>query len=130
MQVHETPDGMIWVRVGNRAYGETRKQFTLDFGQEMESLEGFTERVYEPGVVHALKVGTNVVDGGPMPWKFGDRVLKAFDNLVNIKKTRERKILVDAWEAQQVALEKGWEELPEEIKARVKKPQLPPLPPE
>jgi hypothetical protein len=127
-QVHETAEGMIWVRMNDgRAYGETRGMFATDFGQEMERLEGFTERYYEPGVVHALKIGTNVVDGGPMPWPMGDSIIKAFDRIFQSKKARERKIAEEARAKMQAEVDAQWEKLPDAIKAISTRLELPPL---
>jgi len=89
-QVHQMLD-MIWVRTADgRHYGETPENFALDMGKPCPALpEGIADRQYEPDVRHTLKIGTDVVDGGPMPWPEGDEILARADALHTNKQNRE-----------------------------------------
>lgn len=84
-------DGTIGLHTENDGhYVETTADFEADFGSALPALpEGITHRLYEPGVRHALQQGSNVVDGGPMPWPPGDAALDRTDELIVIKRDRE-----------------------------------------
>jgi hypothetical protein len=87
--LHQHPDGTIWVRADGDHYGETPEVFAQDYGKEFPKLpQGITERIYEPGVRHALLCGTDVVDGGPLPWPEGDQVIAKSDLLISKHKQR------------------------------------------
>jgi hypothetical protein len=75
-QLHQHPEGHVIVRTEEGTYLASRQQFAEDSPDPLPLLpEGITERIYEPGVRHALMRGNDVVDGGPMPWPEGDKVL-------------------------------------------------------
>lgn len=97
-QVHQV-HRMIWIRhdddpMGNH-YGEIAENFLADYGKEMPELpEGIDQRVYEPGVRHALMRGPDVIPGmeefAPMPWPEGDEMLAACERLRAAQRERYR----------------------------------------
>jgi|SRR5215469_1301001 len=89
-QVHQMVD-MIWVRTPDgRHYGETLENFERDYGEPMPAMPyGITSIEYEPGIRHTFKKGNDVVDGGPMPWPFGDEILRSADRLHANKEARD-----------------------------------------
>lgn len=84
-------DGNIGLHTENDGhYIGTIAEFEADFGSALPALpEGITHRLYEPGVRHALQQGSNVVDGGPMPWPPGDDALDRADEVIAIKRDKE-----------------------------------------
>lgn len=93
--LHQHPEGLIFVRTHAGTYGDTRDNFRADYGHDLPALpKGITERIYEPGVRHALVANNSVVDGGPMPWSEGDAVLARFADLIAKKTAREPQITV------------------------------------
>jgi hypothetical protein len=89
-------DGKIGLHTENDGhYNETMEEFEADFGVALPALpDGITHRLYEPGVRHALQQGTNVVDGGLMPWPPGDDALDRADEIIAIK--REEAVAAEA----------------------------------
>jgi hypothetical protein len=87
---HNAEKDFINVKSGEFHYAGPREQYDFDGGIDFPPLPpGITERLYEPGVRHALIRGTDVVDGGPMPWPEGDAVLAMAASLVGAKRIRE-----------------------------------------
>jgi hypothetical protein len=81
---------MVWVRGNYGHYGDKLALFERDSGTILPRLPaGITERIYEPGVRHALIRGSDVVDGGPMPWPEGDRLIERDAELINKKRARD-----------------------------------------
>ena len=88
-QIHQHPDGTISVRVDNKFYCDTEKNFKKDFGSNLaKPPPGIEERLYEQGVRHALTVRNSVVDGGPMPWSVGDAVIGKIDDALANRQQR------------------------------------------
>jgi hypothetical protein len=88
--LHQMSDGMVWVRGDAGHYGELLNLFEADYGKKLPSLpEGITERIYEPGVRHALNRGNDTVDGGPIVWSEGDAVIAKLTDLLAKQKKRE-----------------------------------------
>lgn len=88
--LHQHSDGTIWVRGNEGHYGEKPEVFEKDHGKKLPALPpGITERIYEPGVRHALNRGNNTVDGGPMPWPEGDAVIAKLNTLLQRQVARE-----------------------------------------
>jgi len=89
--VHQTGQ-MIWVRCDDgHDYGDTPENFASDFGEGLWLPPDITSREYVPGIRHTLKIGTDVVDGGPMPWPLGDKILEAKPRCDALKKERDDK---------------------------------------
>ena len=83
-QVHHQANGMVWVRSGGQNYGATLEDFAAAHGQPMPPLPaGAIERIYEPKRRHAIVGPTGVMDGGPMPWTFGDEAIANIDHLMS-----------------------------------------------
>lgn len=102
--LHQHPDGLIFVRDGSADYGAMPDKFRIDYGDDLPPLpEGITERIYEPGVCHALKRGSDVVDGGPLVWPEGDAAIAQANELVKKRNARE----LAAFEAYKRAIRQG-----------------------
>ncbi|PWT92084.1 MAG: hypothetical protein C5B54_04115 [Acidobacteria bacterium] len=94
--VHQIGDE-IWVRDNDQHYGESLKIFSLDYGRAAPSLpKGITQRIYEPGIRHALQSGNVVIAGGPLPWPEGDAILQKVDKLFTAKRARELRAVAAA----------------------------------
>jgi|SRR5215469_4882825 len=66
----------VRVVAGNQAYMDTHTNFAADHGATVPDLPaGVIERIYEPGIRHAISDGSSVIDAGPMPWAFGDTAI-------------------------------------------------------
>jgi hypothetical protein len=88
--LHQTAEGMVWVRTDEGHYGEPADVFEIDHGKKLPPLPpGITERVYQPGVRHALVRGTDVVDGGPRDWREGDEIIAKNAELLAKKQKRK-----------------------------------------
>jgi hypothetical protein len=95
--LHQHPEGLVFVRTEHGHYGETRKNFEADHGAVLPPLpEGITERIYEPGKRHALVRGTDVVDGGPMPWPEGDAIIAKGKDLLARQQDRADAVIAAA----------------------------------
>ena len=81
IEVHQHPDGFLYVRTPTVTYGDTIENFEKDFGIKVPSLpEGVDDRVYAPGVRHALmSTEIGLVAGGPMPWELGDEIIATLE---------------------------------------------------
>lgn len=73
-------------------YRDSDHNFAEDSGLQVPALpEGIDERVYEPGVRHALLANNNVMDGGPMPWEEGDHIIARALALLDAQKARRKR---------------------------------------
>jgi hypothetical protein len=89
-RVHQLSDGSIIVETDAGGYRVDPATFKREYGEEFPPLpEGVTERFYQPGVVHALKRGTDVVGGGPLRWPEGDAILAQVGKLLSRQGARE-----------------------------------------
>jgi hypothetical protein len=87
---HHGATGRVVVTSGSYLYSDTTENYAADGGRPFSPLPpGITERLYEPGVRHALIKGDDVVDGGPSPWPEGDAVIGSVAGLVSSKNSRE-----------------------------------------
>jgi hypothetical protein len=76
-QFQQHPDGLVYLRTTAATYVDAAANFVADYKWQLPPLPlGFKERIYEPGVRHAL-MGNGSVVAGPMPWDFGDKALAA-----------------------------------------------------
>ena len=90
MRLHQLADGSVIVEVEGGSYRADLATFRREHGEDFPPQpEGATERLYEPGVRHVIKQGTNVVDGGPMPWPEGDAILAQTGRLLRRQDTRQ-----------------------------------------
>jgi hypothetical protein len=75
-EVHQHPDRHVIVRAGGRVYIDTPENFALDFAIALPPLPaGANEQIYTQGKRNAFMGDGNVIDGGPMPWDEGDRII-------------------------------------------------------
>jgi hypothetical protein len=90
----------------------TPNQLATDLGVQAVPMmpAGFDQRVYEQGKCHALKVGTDTLDGGPMPWVEGDALLKEVPKLLELRAQRQQAELEAAKAEQQRQLDAMIEE--------------------
>jgi hypothetical protein len=89
-QVHQHPDGAVYVRVDSEVYVDTPANFATDFGEALPDLPpGAVERIYDQGVRHPILDGVNIIDGGPMPWPLGDQIIAAIHSLLAAQQARQ-----------------------------------------
>jgi hypothetical protein len=109
-EVHHHPDGWIYVRTQHGTYVDTPLNFSHDWkGEAFPHLpQRATERLYRQGVFHCVKDAENVIEGGPMPWPLGDKIIAAFDQLVSNQKVRtDAEAKANAKSPEQMAKEMG-----------------------
>lgn len=117
-QVHQHPDGHHIVRVDDKVYIDTAENFKDDFGVQLPTMPiGIDERIYHQGVRHALMTKNSVVDGGPMPWPFGDNLFNKINSALNKQKKRED----DDFGARTKQVNDEAKEMEKEAKHRLKK---------
>ena len=89
-RLHQQPDGSIVVETDGGSYRADPVVFRREYGEDFPALPaGMTERLYEPGVVHALKRGSDVVDGGSLDWPEGDAILARASKLLSRQGARQ-----------------------------------------
>lgn len=104
-EVHQHPDGMVFVRTPDGTYADTMENFQNDFGVTFVELPpGGDERVYTQGVRHAIHNSAtgNLVAGGDVPWPLGDELIARVQE--GLEKQQARKAVEGA--AQQEQFEK------------------------
>lgn len=94
-QVHHRPDGLLSIRDQNgKSVFMTTDEYRVATGVTISPLpSGIDQRLYEPGIRHALLRGHDVIDGGPMPWPEGDDMIALAAALaaeIEIKAAAER----------------------------------------
>lgn len=88
-ELHQHPDGYVYVRTAGKTYGDTKANFELDAGLTLSALPaGADERVYAQDKRHASMGGGNIVDGGPMPWPLGDLAIANISALLTAQAAR------------------------------------------
>jgi hypothetical protein len=89
-EVHQHPNGLIYIRTDQGIYGDTLKNYLADGGTSLPALpEGATERVYTQGKRHAIMGGGDIIEGGPLPWPLGDQLIADVASLLAAKSTRD-----------------------------------------
>jgi hypothetical protein len=89
--LHHHASGRINIRTRHYFYGETLENYAADGGPLLPPLPNtITERLYEPGVRHALIRDDDVVDGGPMPWPEGDQIIASVVRLFDAQAARKK----------------------------------------
>jgi hypothetical protein len=80
-EIHQHPDGMVYVRMADgRLYENTYENFEADYETDLPDLpEGADEQIYTQGRRHCFMGDGNIVAGGDMPWEHGDQILANFD---------------------------------------------------
>lgn len=94
-QVHQHPDGLIYIRADGRVYMETTENFVLDHGAKAPPLPvGVVERIYDDtpeGPRHALlDAKGNHIASGEIPWIAGDRIIADIDAILIAQTQRQR----------------------------------------
>jgi hypothetical protein len=80
----------IYVRTDSGTYKDTTTNFEIDAGMRLPELpRGAIERIYVPGVRHAINGREATLDGGPLPWDIGDAAIAAIAELLAAKEVRE-----------------------------------------
>lgn len=75
-EIHQHPDGLIYVRAPGAVYMDSAANFEADFGAGLPAFPpGADEHIYTQGRRHCFMGGGNVIDGGPLPWPDGDAIL-------------------------------------------------------
>lgn len=72
---HHATNDLIRISNGTQTYVDSGDAFIADGGAMPPQLVDAIERIYEPGVRHAISSGSAVIGGGPQPWLFGDEVI-------------------------------------------------------
>ena len=88
--VHHHVEGKVFVRTPHGTYSDTEANFGRDWdGEALPFLpDGAVERIYEIGVRHCIQNDQTVLEGGPMPWPLGDKIIAGFDRLIERKTVR------------------------------------------
>lgn len=88
-EVHQHPDGLVYVRTDDGVYMDTLENFALDYGQGLPALPaGADDRIYAQGKRHAIMGGGNVIAGGPVPWDLGDQLINSVSALLAAQDAR------------------------------------------
>jgi hypothetical protein len=81
-EVHEHPDGLVYVRTDMGTYVDTVENFARDSGVTLPPMpEGANDHIYTQGKRHAYMGDGNVIAGGPMPWPEGDALIDNYAQL-------------------------------------------------
>lgn len=72
---HHATNDLIRISNGTQTYVDSGDAFIADGGAKPPRLVDAIERIYEPGVRHAISNGSAVIGGGPQPWLFGDEAI-------------------------------------------------------
>jgi hypothetical protein len=89
-EFHQHPDGFIYVRADNGThYADTKDNFVLDSGIALPLLpDGADDHIYTQGRRHAFMGNGDIIDGGPVPWPWGDDVIANIAVLIAAQKAR------------------------------------------
>lgn len=89
VEVHQTPDGIVYVRTLNGVYADTVAHLQADFGVQLPSLPaGADDRIYRPGIRHTLMGDGNLIAAGPLPWLLGDQLISTIQSGLQAQSTR------------------------------------------
>lgn len=79
---HHAMNDLIRISDGTLTYIDTGEAFVADGGTRPALPVGAIERIYEPGIRHAISSGSSVIASGPQPWPFGDAAIVAVSKLL------------------------------------------------
>ncbi|HEV2263721.1 MAG TPA: hypothetical protein VGR79_04225 [Stellaceae bacterium] len=80
---HHILNDVVHVENGSAVYVDAGARFAADNDAAVPVLPaGAIERIYEPGVRHAISNGSSVIAGGPQPWPFGDAAVAVVSKLL------------------------------------------------
>jgi hypothetical protein len=90
MQLHQHPDGRIFIRDASGNYEATLADFAADHGAPFPALPaGMAERIYEPGARHVLTDAKGNANPQPPPWPLGDAIIAKLAALKAARTARE-----------------------------------------
>lgn len=88
MELHLHPDNVVIIRDGdNVLYVDTPENFANDYGEEIETVEGWNERLYRPGIMNRLCNGFTDSTSSDT-WPQGDDILSSVSSIVSSKQAR------------------------------------------
>jgi hypothetical protein len=86
---HHAQNDLVRVENGAQSYTDRVAAFAADNGAPVPALPaGAIERIYEPGIRHAISNGSSVTGAGPRPWPFGDATIAAVPALLTAQAKR------------------------------------------
>jgi hypothetical protein len=80
-EIHQHPDGGVYVRTAAGTYFDTRENLMRDFGLQNLGIAlpqiaaPADEHIYTQGKRHAFMGRGDVIGGGPLPWPEGDAII-------------------------------------------------------
>ena len=90
MQLHQHPDGRIFIRDPSGGYDATLADFASDNAAAFPTLPpGMAERIYEPSQRHVLADAKGNAQPQPMPWPPGDAIIAKLADLRIARAVRE-----------------------------------------
>lgn len=79
---HHAENDLIRVECGPEIYVDRVDAFAIDNGAKVPVLPlGAIERIYEPGIRHAISDSSSTIAAGPQPWPYGDATIAAVSSL-------------------------------------------------
>lgn len=89
--VQQMDDGRIIVRSDtDGTYIDTMANFAKDFNTTAPTLPtGADDRIYEPGIRHAITDCYTIIQEGPMPWTAGDSYIANVATAIQNQKNRQ-----------------------------------------
>jgi hypothetical protein len=95
-EFHQAPSGLVYVRGDADTYSDSRENFVADFGLDPPALPpGADEHVYTQGKRHAFMGGDTIIEGGPVPWPFGDQIIAALSAGLTAQAARRPPSVID-----------------------------------
>jgi hypothetical protein len=86
---HQAQNDLVRIENGAQCYIDHVAAFAADNGTPVPALPaGAVERIYEPGIRHAISNGSSVTGAGPQPWPFGDASIAAVPALLTAQAKR------------------------------------------
>lgn len=89
-EFHRHPDGYVYVRAADGTeYIDDNVNFVRDFSETLPPLpDGADDHIYTQGRRHAYMGDGNIIEGGPMPWDQGDRIIASVTDALAAQATR------------------------------------------
>ena len=101
-EVHQHPDGLVYIRLGRDDvhYVDTPINLSIDSGVTLPELPLWAiERIYTQNKRHTIHGENGLIEGGPMTWDLGDKLIEMLPDLLLKQKRRieaEEKAILDA----------------------------------
>jgi hypothetical protein len=88
-EIHQHPDGHVYVRTDRGTYADAAANFALDSGKTLPTMPaGADDHIYTQGKRHCFMGDGNVIAGGPMPWPEGDAIIASISVLLTTQAKR------------------------------------------